>query len=359
MALSLRPIPVHAAVALACAAAVVGCGSSSSSTSHTSKTATVASKASSTSPVKPVELAEPLRTAPPAVAELPAAAHPRASQFPAAAGRSLIQLARLVNETATLGPADGVFTPGIRRFAFALTDKAQRYIYAPTAVYIAATPSSPARGPFLAPADSLAVAPQYRSEQNAGPGGLQAIYWSQVPVPRSGVFDLLSLTRAGGKLIGSTGELAAALSSPIPGVGQRPPAIATDTLATTHGSISLLTTRIPPESMHSVSFNQVLGKRPVALLFSTPQLCTSRVCGPVTDIMVSLQHQFANRITFIHEEVYVDNDPTKGYRPQMTAFHLETEPWLFTINRQGIVAARLEGAFGVNEARQALEAALH
>jgi hypothetical protein len=96
----------------------------------------------------------------------------------------------------------------------------------------------------------------------------------------------------------------------------------------------------------------------VALLFSTPALCTSKICGPVTDILVSLQHEFAHQITFIHEEVYADNDPAKGLRPQMQAFHLETEPWLFTVDRRGVIAARLEGAFGVNEARAALEAAL-
>jgi hypothetical protein len=110
--------------------------------------------------------------------------------------------------------------------------------------------------------------------------------------------------------------------------------------------------------MHAVSFNQVLGKRPVALLFSTPQLCTSRVCGPVTDIAVELEHQFGKQIAFIHEEVYVDNQPSKGLRPQLKAFHLQTEPWLFTVNSAGRIAARLEGAFGVNEFRQALEAAL-
>ena len=147
------------------------------------------------------------------------------------------------------------------------------------------------------------------------------------------------------------------MSTPIPGVGQRPPDVATDTLATVHGNIALLTTRQPPENMHAVSFNQVLGRQPIALLFSTPELCTSRVCGPVTDLLVSLQHEFP-AITFIHEEVYVDNNPAKGLRPQLHAFHLETEPWLFTIDRNGVIVSRLQGAFGVNEARQALEAAL-
>jgi hypothetical protein len=61
---------------------------------------------------------------------------------------------------------------------------------------------------------------------------------------------------------------------------------------------------------------------------------------------------------FIHEEVYVNNQPQRGLRPQLKAFHLETEPWLFTVNRKGIITARLQGVFGINEARAALEAAL-
>ena len=141
-------------------------------------------------------------------------------------------------------------------------------------------------------------------------------------------------------------------------VGQRPPAISTDTAASVHGNTSLLTTRIPPEQMASVSFKDVLGKRPIALIISTPQLCISRVCGPVTDIAVELQHRYGGQITFIHQEVYVDNDPKKGLRPQLKAFHLQTEPWLFTINRQGKIAARLEGSFGVDAFTNAIQAAL-
>src|SRR5665213_2793000 len=58
----------------------------------------------------------------------------------------------------------------------------------------------------------------------------------------------------------------------------------TDAAVSVHGDAALLSTRVPPEAMQSVSFDSVLGRRPVALLFSTPQLCISKVCGPVTDI---------------------------------------------------------------------------
>ncbi len=79
----------------------------------------------------------------------------------------------------------------------------------------------------------------------------------------------------------------------------------------------------------------VLGKRPAALLFATPALCHSRTCGPVTDLAVQLEDEYAERMTFIHHEIYVGNDPNKGLRPQLRAFGLETEPSLLTFDREG------------------------
>jgi hypothetical protein len=339
---------------LALALVMAGCGSSAGHGSSSSSSTTTGSPASAPTASATTSGA----VSPPAINELAAAEHPHSSQFPVAGGRSLRQLGALVKASAQLGAATGTFTPGVRRIAFGLNSTSGRFIYAPTALYISRNPGAPAHGPYLAPADPMTVAPADRSQQNSGPGGIKAIYAARVPIPRSGTFTLLALTRSAKGLIGSPGEIAVAASSAIPDVGQRPPAIATDTPATVGGNQALLTTRRPPERMQSVSLNQVLGKRPVALLFSTPQFCVSRVCGPVTDVAVALQHQFAKRITFIHQEVFADNQPNKGFRAQMKAFHLSTEPWLFVINRRGVIVARLEGAFGTSEVTQALKAAL-
>ena len=62
--------------------------------------------------------------------------------------------------------------------------------------------------------------------------------------------------------------------------------------------------------------------------------------------------------SFIHQEVYVDNQLERGLRPQLQAFHLQTEPWLFTFDRRGRVAARLEGSFGIGAFTKAVQAAL-
>ncbi len=339
------PCPRALLLALISAALLAGCGSSASSPSSTGASSRAAASTTSSS----------TETSAAAVAQLVGAERPRATLFPAPAGRTLAQMAATVKAGAMLGAATGSFTPGPhRRFAFALNTSAGAFVYAPTALYIARSPGAPAQGPFLAPADPLGVAPGFRSKQNMGPGGIKAIYGADLPLPAAGTYLVLALTRNGGRLSGATGEIAVAAHSPIPDIGQRPPTIAT----ATGGSISQLTTRVPPESMHSVSFRDALGHRPIALLISTPQLCTSRMCGPVTDIAVSLQQQYGNRIAFIHQEVYVDNQPSKGLRPQMKAFGLQTEPWLFTINRQGRIAARLEGSVGVNAFTAALQAAL-
>jgi hypothetical protein len=56
-------------------------------------------------------------------------------------------------------------------------------------------------------------------------------------------------------------------------------------------------------------------------------------------------------------EIYRDNSIEKGFRPQLAPYGLPTEPWLFAIDQQGKVAARLEGAFSPGELEDALERA--
>jgi hypothetical protein len=333
---------------------LVGCGAEKTVSAHSPRASTRTTYVNI-----PVGTSTAAATGPtaPALDQLHAAERPASGQFPAAKGRTLRQMAELSRSTANLTPTTGTFTPGVDRYAFGLVSAGGGYVYGPTAIYVASSPNAPARGPFLAPADSMQVARPFRSAEDGG-AEIKAVYDTSLRLPDPGVYALLSLTRGPKGWIAGSGELAAAASSPIPNVGSRPPAISTDTLASVHGKVSLLTTRTPPEDMHAVSFKDALGKRPIALLVSTPALCTSRVCGPVTDIMVELQHRYGGRIAFIHQEVFVDNDPARGLRPQLHAFHLETEPWLFTINKRGIITARLDGAFGVSEARRALDAAL-
>ena len=109
--------------------------------------------------------------------------------------------------------------------------------------------------------------------------------------------------------------------------------------------------------MHE-NFADVVGKKPVALLFSTPQLCESRVCGPVTDVALQMRAKYGDDMAFIHQEVFVDNKREEGLRPPLQAFNLESEPWLFVLDKDGKVTARLEGSFGVEAFENAVKTGL-
>ena len=136
------------------------------------------------------------------------------------------------------------------------------------------------------------------------------------------------------------------------------PRVHTPTRASVKGDLASIDTRVPPDTMHDEDLADVLGRRPVMLLFATPALCPSRICGPVTDILEELQSERSRDAAFIHVEIYKENRPEAGQRPQVLAYGLPSEPWLFAIDRHGRVAARIEGAFSLDEAKRALDAAV-
>ena len=291
-----------------------------------------------------------------------AASKPDASIFPSAEGKSLNEMAQEIKGggSTEVGLATSVFTVGRNRLAFGMIDDQGQFVYGPTAVYMAPTPDSPAQGPFLAPADVLVTEGRYRSQQAAEESDpFAAVYQSNVDFSKKGSWAVLVATQTGNTFVAAPTrvEVSTKKDDQIPDVGEAAPKVATDTLASVGGDEELLDTRTPPSDMHEHSFDKVVGKKPVALLFSTPQLCQSRVCGPVTDIALQMKAKYGDDFEFIHQEVYVDNDPNSGLRPPLQAFRLRTEPWLFVVGKDGKVTARLEGSFGINAFENALKTA--
>ena len=107
--------------------------------------------------------------------------------------------------------------------------------------------------------------------------------------------------------------------------------------------------------MHDDNLADVLGNQPVVLLFATPQLCQSRICGPVVDVAEQVKRDSPDDVAFIHQEIYNDNDINKGTRPPVQDYELTSEPWLFVIDRDGTVRTAIEGAFSVEELQAAVD----
>jgi hypothetical protein len=283
----------------------------------------------------------------------------KAEDFPPSSGRTLPDIINNLPAGPVLAPSVSVLEKGTNRVGFALFDTAGKQLSgAGVSLYIGATDGSSARGPFLARAESLKVSPQFESKQTAtDPDSARGVYVADVPFKRNGKYAMLAIAQLDGRLV-ATSPIAVQVGGKNvvpPGVGEKAPVIHTLTPADVAGDMSKIDTRIPPApSLLKDDFADVVGKKPVVITFATPQLCQSRVCGPVVDVVDEVQAKMGDKASFIHQEVYKDNSINKGLRPQLQAYRLQTEPWTFVIDKSGVISTRFEGAFSAGELERAV-----
>jgi hypothetical protein len=191
----------------------------------------------------------------------------------------------------------------------------------------------------------------------AASGGVTRIYVAHFRIPRPGKYWFLAEPE--GAKIQAVSVFQVSAKLPVPAVGARAPASATPTLAT--APVSALTTARPPDRAllrYSVA-GSLAAHRPFVLTFATPKFCTSRVCGPVVDVVQAAARRFASRgIRFIHVEVFQDNNPNKGYNHWMRQWGLTSEPWVFLVGRDGRMKAEFEGSVSAAELAAAVRARL-
>jgi hypothetical protein len=282
--------------------------------------------------------------------------------FPAANGRTLNEVRALGDpaDDLVVSPAGQAFGPGENRLGFGVfTIDRDAVGDAEVAIYTAAGPDRPAEGPFPATVHSLATPAAYRAASTeSDPDAAEFIYVSEVEAPPSGKLWMTALIATDSGF--ETSQMPTAKIDrfeDVPAEGEPAPAVHTPTVEDVGGKVSEIDTRNPPSTQHEDDLADVLGKRPAVLLFATPALCQSRVCGPVVDIAEQVKDETKADVAFIHMEIFKDNDFQSGPRPQVRAYHLPTEPWLFVIDRKGRVSTVIEGAFGAEELREAISKA--
>ena len=292
---------------------------------------------------------------------------PPKGEFPSAEGKTLAEvLEGAAPSELVVSPAAEVFSTGQNRYPFGVFERDRTQVSdAKVALYFAKVPvgaqsgelgaptgkansdaekralDEPAVGPFPAAIESLQTKPAFRAKTTVS---------DPVDFPSRGEWRIAALIEQDGEL--TTSLLPSAVVGAfkhIPRVGEKAPSIHTPTAADAGGDLSKITTRIPPDTQSEVDYADVLGKKPIVLLFATPQFCQSRVCGPVVDVAEQVKQVYGDKAAFIHMEIYKDNDPSKDVRPQVEVFHLPTEPWLFAIGADGRIEAEIDGAFGVQE----------
>jgi hypothetical protein len=294
----------------------------------------------------------------PAPTQPPAAAP---ADFPTVKGKTMNELIAGLPKGAILNVSSfSGQRVGRNRLGFAIVDRANKQIdVSEVAVYTAKPDGTDLRGPFPARKESLEVDTRYRSRQTTSDlASGDTFYVADAVYGSRGQHIALGLVRLDGRLVVAdpVAPLPIGRKSGPPDVGDRAIRVHTETAADVGGDLTKLSTRKPPPAdMLNTDFADVVGKKPVVLLFATPALCQSRTCGPVVDIAEQVRGQSGKGVAFIQQEIYQDNDPGKPYRPQVLAWRLPTEPWAFVVDRRGRIAARFEGVFSVGELARAVE----
>lgn len=293
--------------------------------------------------------------------EDPSRPAPAATAFPSAKGKTIEELLRdpaAKPSKLVVAPATQTFDVGENRYAFGVFTRGQEQVDdADVALYFAKDGKGPVTGPLPAQVTSLETKPAYRATGAGGPSEATTVYVvPKVDFDRKGPWLAVAMLK-GDEGLEATRVTATPVVGEFPQIpddGERAPLIHTPTAAEVGGDIAKIDTRVPPDQMHEVDFADAVGKKPVVLVFATPALCQTRVCGPVVDVAQQVADSYKGKADFIHMEIWNDNDVGKGPRPQVTAYNLESEPWVFLIDRKGIVRDRIEGAFGVSELEEAM-----
>ena len=302
---------------------------------------------------------------------------PPKGDFPAAEGRTLEALLKLADARSELvvSPAAMVFYKGENRYPFGVFERDRTQVPdAEVALYFARVPpvapgeksksgnkgavakaaeqalEQPAVGPFPAKIESLATQPAFRAKTTTDdPDAASVVYSTQIDFPSDGEWRIAALIKEGDELtVALLPSAVVGEFEDIPRPGEKAPVIHTPTADDAGGDLSKITTRIPPDTQNQVDYADALGKEPIVLLFATPQFCESRVCGPVVDVAEQAKQEYGDEAAFIHMEIWKENEPGTEVRSQVQAFNLPTEPWLFTIDRHGVVSSAVEGAFGLD-----------
>ncbi|MGH2717773.1 MAG: thioredoxin family protein [Actinomycetota bacterium] len=208
-------------------------------------------------------------------------------------------------------------------------------------------------GPIAAPWSAYA-------HPEAGPTLPKGLNTLTFNFPTVGFWTLICETTSGAKMIGQTYVQAMAPASDttlLPGAHAL--ASVSPTTANNQG-VSPICTRNPPCDMHAITIaDAVRNGKPTAVIFATPEFCQSRNCGPSLDELISVQSKLGAQANFIHIEVYL-NDQTQTIEqqvlsPTMQQWGLQSEPWLFLIDRNGVIQNRYEGGFTAALVQPALQ----
>ncbi len=197
------------------------------------------------------------------------------------------------------------------------------------------------------------------------------VYVATVDFPTSGLWGAEFVTAAaGGPAETIRVQFEVQPESITTTVGDPAPTSDTPTLADVGGDVSRISTdRDPVVAFYETSVTDALAaKEPFVLVFATPKFCTSAQCGPTLDRIKPIAAAHPD-LTVINVEPYALESVNGQLQPVLTGdpaqltlasvskdWRLAAEPWVFVVDRDGIVTASFMLIFGDEELEAAIAA---
>jgi hypothetical protein len=152
-------------------------------------------------------------------------------------------------------------------------------------------------------------------------------------------------------------------------IGERAPASQTKTLADVGDDLARISTDTNPvKRFYETSVDAALAAHvPFVLAFATPKFCVTGQCGPTLERVKPVAAAFPD-VTVINVEPYELMFEGGSLQPVLSAtgelvpveatieWGLPSEPWIYVVDRDGIVTASFEGIVSEEELQAAVEA---
>lgn len=193
------------------------------------------------------------------------------------------------------------------------------------------------------------------------------VYVVDVDLPTSGQYGVeFTTTPAGGSAETIRTTMDAQPSTAVVSVGDKAPASSTPTLDQVGGDVSKISTDPEPvKAFYETSIaDAVAAKDPFVVAFATPKFCVTQQCGPTLDRLKPIAARHPD-VTVINVEPYLLEDVDGQLQPVLTDgnltpaqatadWHLPTEPWVFVVDRNGIVTHSFMLIFSDDELDRAM-----
>jgi hypothetical protein len=185
---------------------------------------------------------------------------------------------------------------------------------------------------------------------HGGVTDVQGLYVTQLTLPRPGPWGLEILARAGEGPVEAARLTVHALAAPRAPAPGMPAPRSRNVIASDVGDLREIDTSDPPDPrLHQTRIADAIAQgRPQVIVFATPRHCTSRICGPVVDVVRTLILPYGQRVAFVHQEIW-RSGALQQFAPTVVEWNLRSEPWIFVVDGHGIVRARFEGLTTASE----------